>query len=144
MNIPHIVLLVIKYCAPNSFCLFLLLLYQEYNEIFGHVPDVSSYCPCHDHFGTSPNRTSATKATQGRESKATRADRWSSDGTSSALVWIDLGIHAGRMRRDEFRGAEEGMGGCPSIAKERSDSAYSWDIDRDGKTEEVGIGDKVE
>ena len=25
------------------------------------VPDVSSQCPCPDHFGTSPNRTSATK-----------------------------------------------------------------------------------
>ena len=27
----------------------------------GHVPDVSSKFPCPDHFGTSPNRTSATK-----------------------------------------------------------------------------------
>ena len=27
----------------------------------GHVPDVSSKCPCPDHFGTSPNRTSETK-----------------------------------------------------------------------------------
>ena len=29
----------------------------------GHVPDVSSKFPCPDHFGTSPNRTSATKTT---------------------------------------------------------------------------------
>ena len=28
----------------------------------GRVPDVSSKCPCPDYFGTSPNRTSATKA----------------------------------------------------------------------------------
>ena len=29
MNIPLIVLLVINYCSPDSFFLFLLLLYQE-------------------------------------------------------------------------------------------------------------------
>ena len=30
------------------------------------------------------------------------------------------------------------------IARERLGSAYTWDIYRDKKTEEVGIGDKVE
>ena len=31
----------------------------------GHVPDVSSKCLCPDHFGTSPNRTSATRRSGG-------------------------------------------------------------------------------
>ena len=48
------------------------------------------------------------------------------------------------MRRDEVRDAEEGMGGFRRIARERSESAYSWYKDRYWKTEEVGIGDKVE
>ena len=50
----------------------------------------------------------------------------------------------GRMRRTEVRDAEEGVGGCRRIARERSDSAYSWDTDGDRKTEEVGIRDNVE
>ena len=33
----------------------------------GHVPDVSSKCPCPDHFGTSLNRTSATKLSRTRK-----------------------------------------------------------------------------
>ena len=48
------------------------------------------------------------------------------------------------MRRDEVRDAEEGMGGCWRIARERSDSESSWDTEGAGKTEEVRIGDKVE
>ena len=32
----------------------------------GRVPDVFSKCPCPEHFGTSPNRTSATKHTKAR------------------------------------------------------------------------------
>ena len=50
----------------------------------------------------------------------------------------------GRMRRDKVRDVEEGMGGCRRIARERLESAYSWDTDRYGKTEDVGIKDKVE
>ena len=37
MNIPVIVLLVINYCVLNSFYLFVLLLYQEYNKMYGHI-----------------------------------------------------------------------------------------------------------
>ena len=48
------------------------------------------------------------------------------------------------MSREKVRDAEEGMRGCRHIAREISESAYSWDIDGDGKTEAVGIGDKVE
>ena len=50
----------------------------------------------------------------------------------------------GRTRRDEVRDAEEGTSGCRRIARERLESAYSWDIYRNRKSEEVGIGDKVE
>ena len=50
----------------------------------------------------------------------------------------------GRMRRDKVRGAEEGMRGCRGISREIPESEYSWDIDGRGKTEEVGIGDKME
>ena len=38
----------------------------------------------------------------------------------------------------------KGIDGDRHIASERSESAYSWDIDGDGKTEEVGNRDKVE
>ena len=38
----------------------------------------------------------------------------------------------------------KGIDGDQRIARERSELAHSWDIDRDGKTEAVGIGDKVE
>ena len=45
----------------------------------------------------------------------------------------------GRTSRDEVRDAEQGMGGCRGIARERSELEYSWDTDGDGKTEEVGL-----
>ena len=48
------------------------------------------------------------------------------------------------MRRDDGRGVGKGIYGCRRIARERSESAYRWDTDGDGKTDEVGIGDKVE
>ena len=48
------------------------------------------------------------------------------------------------MRRDEVRDAEEGMGGCRRIARERSEFVYKRDTNRDRTTEEVRIGDKVE
>ena len=48
------------------------------------------------------------------------------------------------MRRDKVKDAEQGMGGCQCIARERSELAYSWDTDGEGKMEEVGIGDKLE
>ena len=48
------------------------------------------------------------------------------------------------MRRDEVRDAEDQMDGCRHIAREISESGYSWDTDGDGKTEEVGIRGKVE
>ena len=38
----------------------------------------------------------------------------------------------------------KGTSGGRRIARERLESAYIWDTDGDGKTEEVGIGDKVE
>ena len=49
--------------------------------------------------------------------------------------------------RDERDGKTLGkagkwMSGCWCIARERSDSAYIRDKDRDRKTEAVGIGDK--
>ena len=42
------------------------------------------------------------------------------------------------------RDGGKGIYGCRRIAQEISESAYSWDIEGDGTTEEVGIGDKVE
>ena len=36
------------------------------------------------------------------------------------------------------------MSGFWCIARDRLESAYSWDTDRDRKSEEVRIGDKVE
>ena len=48
------------------------------------------------------------------------------------------------MISDKARDAEQGMGGCWCIARERSDSAYIWDTEGYRKTEEVGIGDKLE
>ena len=50
----------------------------------------------------------------------------------------------GRTRRDHVRYEVKGISGCWSIAKETLESAYSWDREGDRKTEEVGIGDKVE
>ena len=50
----------------------------------------------------------------------------------------------GRTRRDKVRDAEQGMGGCGRIARERPALAYSLDTFGDRKTEEVRIGDKVE
>ena len=49
-----------------------------------------------------------------------------------------------RMIRDKVRDVEEGMGGCQRIARERLESAYSWDTVGDGKTDEFGIRDQVE
>ena len=48
------------------------------------------------------------------------------------------------MRRDDVMEGETGTSSCWRIARERSESAYSWDTDGDGKTAEVGTGDKVE
>ena len=45
-----------------------------------------------------------------------------------------------RTWRDDGREAGKGMSGCRCIARERLESAFSWDTDRDGRTEEVGIG----
>ena len=45
---------------------------------------------------------------------------------------------------DKVRDAEPVMGSFQGIAREILELGYSWDIDRDGKTEEVGIGDKVD
>ena len=50
----------------------------------------------------------------------------------------------GRTRRDEVRDVEPVMGSCGRIARERLESAYSWDTDGYEKTERGGIGDKVE
>ena len=50
----------------------------------------------------------------------------------------------GKKRREEVRGAEEGMIDCWRITREILDSAYSWDTDGNEKTEEFGIGDKME
>ena len=47
-------------------------------------------------------------------------------------------------RRDDIRDAGQGFRGCRRIAREISDSAYSWRTEGKGKTEEVGIGDKEE
>ena len=50
----------------------------------------------------------------------------------------------GRTRLDDVRDVGLGMCGCRRIARDILELAYSWDTDRDGKTEAVGIGDKVE
>ena len=50
----------------------------------------------------------------------------------------------GMTLRDEVRDAEQGMGGCRRIAREKSESAYSWETDGVGKMKEVGFGDEVE
>ena len=50
----------------------------------------------------------------------------------------------GRSRRDKVRDAEQGTGGCRNIARERPESVYIWDTDGDEKTEEVGIGHKLD
>ena len=50
----------------------------------------------------------------------------------------------GQKRRDDVRDVRNGTSGGRRVARERSESAYSWDTDGDRKTEEVGIGDKVE
>ena len=46
------------------------------------------------------------------------------------------------MRRDDAREGGKGMSGGRRIARERSESAYSWDTEGDGKTEAVRIGNK--
>ena len=46
------------------------------------------------------------------------------------------------MRQDDVREAGKGVYGWRRIARERSESAYSWDTDRYGRMEEVRIGDK--
>ena len=50
----------------------------------------------------------------------------------------------GRTRRDEVRGAEEGMRWCWRIAMESTEFVYSWDTEGNRKTEELGIGDKMD
>ena len=50
----------------------------------------------------------------------------------------------GRTWRDDVRDVGKGIYGCRHIARERLESAYSWDTDGYGKKEEVWIGDKVD
>ena len=47
------------------------------------------------------------------------------------------------MRQDDGRDVVKGFYSCLSIARERLYLAYSWDTDGYGKTEAVGIRDKV-
>ena len=75
---------------------------------------------------------------------ATRADGWSSDGTAHALAWINLGENTGRTRGGEMRDLDMVINRCPRIAREISESAYSWHIEWDRKRELAGIGDKVD
>ena len=48
------------------------------------------------------------------------------------------------MRGEEIRDADRVRNGCRHIARKTWEPPYSWDIEGGGKTEIVGIGDKVE
>ena len=47
-------------------------------------------------------------------------------------------------RGEEVNDSERVWTGCRRIAREISESAYSWESERVGKTEFSGIGDKAE
>ena len=50
----------------------------------------------------------------------------------------------GWTRREDVRDVGKGMSGSWHIARERLELEYIWGTYGDGKTEEVGIVDKVE
>ena len=80
----------------------------------------------------------------GAHSEATRADRWSGDGTAQALEWFTLGELDGTDKREEVKDLDRVGNGFHSIAREISELAYSWDSKGNGKTEFAGIVDNVE
>ena len=70
------------------------------------------------------------------------------DGAVKALIapWqgYTARILTGKTGRDEFQGVGYGEGYNRSIARETSESAYNWYLDREGKTEIVDDGNRVE
>ena len=77
-------------------------------------------------------------------SAAARADGRIRDITARALAWINMGRKTGRTLGGEIRDLDMVMDSFRHIARERSESAYSWYSEGDGKREIAGVGDKVE
>ena len=73
-----------------------------------------------------------------------RFDGWSGDGTAHVQAWLNIGETKGWTGGEEVKDSDMVRERRRSIARETSELEYSWDIEWDGKTEVVVIGNIVE